>query len=1259
MKVSDGNLPKNKKIRLGTGVIIVIAMILVAVTFMNALLVFRMTAQQTRNAGIYQLSVISGELESTISGAENLTMELGLQARAYLDDRRALEQFIYFKKRELQEKEQGFLSLYIAGTGWDIVPDFTDREGFVATDRVWYSGAKRARGSTFITPPYVDVVTGQVCYTISVMLGDNDTVIGVDYTMENIHRHIMQMSERGLKNAVIVTGQGIIAGCTNENLIGKRLNDALPDYAAVYSLSKGRSGVVTSRVRAGLFEAENLFAIKARSGWYLIVSESDWDLYRESYIQLILTTILILAVFAVIIFLYVLTLRSRKRAEQTLVSRDAFLESLTEELKAPLKKIMDSSDPAQVALIEDSEEEFSVIHEAGERLSEKIGQIASYSNLVRTEGEEDNRKRISERTYDQNRRVKALVLAFMVIAMAAGMYISLTASWKQSKAIMASEVNRYDYKLSEWINTQKSILDMFCSIISTNPRLLDDYEGTVRLLNDITMQYPEISVSYMSNPDLTPSVYMNNGWKPEEGWNVDERQWYIDTMASESGWSVSAPYYDEQTGLYCLTISERVYDAATGDFLGNFGIDFYMDKLVEILGDSYSDTGYAFLVDASGDIINHPYGSYQMSEGNAVNISSLPYGELMPDGESTLVFKDYDRSIRLLMALRNDATNFRVYAVSAIWKSYRRVVIYGLISLIVYLAAIIMVYRMVTDLIMAQDQKNRQMEEAVNAAVSAEKAKSVFLAQMSHEIRTPINAVLGLNEMILRRSDDDEILDYATDIRTAGRTLLSLINSILDFSKLEEGKMKILPVRYSTAILISDMVHQISERARLKGLDFYEEIDDGIPVELIGDDVRIGQVIMNLLTNAVKYTEKGFVTLAVKNGGLLEDGQMDLYVEVRDTGIGIKPEDMDRLFASFERLDEEKNRRIEGTGLGMAIITRLLKMMGSELDVQSVYGRGSVFSFHLKQRIADPTPIGDYHEKAAANTRKLEDGNVLYAPDAKVLVVDDNETNIKVAASMLKLCGINADTALSGMEALGLAERNVYHMILLDHMMPRMDGLETLAAMRERKLLRSETVVIAMTANAISGAREKYLEAGFDDYISKPVEFRLLQDKLVRYLPESIILRREETVNKKSGPDIGKENAAELFRSEHTVEESRDPLKELEKIGIDTAEGQRYCGNSAELYLETIKDYADACAEKVSGMQAFYEKADWENYRILVHSLKSVSKMVGAGELSEEFKKLEEAAKNKDAGYIKNEHDRVRDEYRNITADITRIAGKP
>ncbi|MGN0141810.1 MAG: hypothetical protein ACI4AD_06245 [Roseburia sp.] len=285
-----------------TGVIILVASLLLAVTFMDIWMVFQQTRQQTKDSGSYQLETISGELESTINDAENLTMELAIASREYIDDKDTLEKFIYGKKAELLDGENGAFNVFIAGTDWAIIPDFDMPEDFVTTERVWYTGAVKGGGKTYVTPPYQDAMTGNICYTVSVMLGDGDTVLGIDYTMENIQAHIAQMYETGSRNAVIVTDEGIIAGCADETLIGKKLVRALPDYAGIYSLARNTSEVATARIKAD-FLYENLFATKSGSGWYLIVSESDWDLYRDSYLQLTVTVLLSLALFVIIIIL--------------------------------------------------------------------------------------------------------------------------------------------------------------------------------------------------------------------------------------------------------------------------------------------------------------------------------------------------------------------------------------------------------------------------------------------------------------------------------------------------------------------------------------------------------------------------------------------------------------------------------------------------------------------------------------------------------------------------------------------------------------------------------------------------------------------------------------------------------------------------------------------------------------------------------------------------------------------------------------------
>ena len=391
-----------------------------------------------------------------------------------------------------------------------------------------------------------------------------------------------------------------------------------------------------------------------------------------------------------------------------------------------------------------------------------------------------------------------------------------------------------------------------------------------------------------------------------------------------------------------------------------------------------------------------------------------------------------------------------------------------------------------------------EMEKAADAARAADKAKSNFLAQMSHEIRTPINTILGMNEIIQRECGDKEILEYSDNIQNAGKTLMMLINSILDFSKIEDGKMEIVPVRYSTAEMINNVISSVSVRAREKGLNLKVSVNECLPSKLYGDDVRVSQIILNLVTNAIKYTEKGSVSLTV--GEKERDAySVLLYVEVKDTGIGIRKEDMKRLFESFSRLDEKRNRNVEGTGLGMSIVTGLLDMMGGKLHVESEYGKGSTFSFTLRQGIEDENPVGLY-KQGTPEIKRVKKSEDLKFPDAKVLVVDDNVMNLKVASRLLALSEIRSDTVSSGPEALEAVSKKEYDIIFLDHMMSGMDGIETLANMKKGNMLPEKTKVIALTANAIIGAKEQYISSGFDDYLSKPIEVKALQEMIRKHL---------------------------------------------------------------------------------------------------------------------------------------------------------------
>lgn len=521
------------------------------------------------------------------------------------------------------------------------------------------------------------------------------------------------------------------------------------------------------------------------------------------------------------------------------------------------------------------------------------------------------------------------------------------------------------------------------------------------------------------------------------------------------------------------------------------------------------------------------------------------------------------------------------------------------------------------------------MEKEKQQAIISNETKGKFLANMSHEIRTPINAVLGMDAMILRECKDENIKEYALNIQNAGQNLLSLINDILDISKIESGKMEIIPVEYDFSSMIHDVVNMIMMRAEDKGLKMNVEVDSTLPFKVYGDEVRIRQILINLLTNAVKYTKEGSIGLEV--GGRKENGDIILSFAVTDTGIGIKPEDLKKLFARFERIEEERNRNIEGTGLGMSITIQLLKMMDSELKVESVYGVGSKFSFAIRQKIVEDEPIGNLEERIKQFPLQYNYQVAFVAPDARILVVDDNAMNRKVFINLVKQTKVQVDEAESGMECLELVKENKYDIIFLDHMMPEMDGVETLHRMKNMEdNLCQDTPVVALTANAIQGAKEMYLQEGFDEFLSKPIKPEKLEKMIKTRLPKELILTEKIVEEQDEPTGVGKEN-----------------LPDIDGLNWDLALTHL---PEVEMLMETIHDFYVAMNGEADFLQNCYEKLDagdgmLDQYRIKVHAMKSSAALIGISGLSERAKMLEMAAKDGDKEFLYKETEAFLEEW--------------
>ena len=720
--------------------------------------------------------------------------------------------------------------------------------------------------------------------------------------------------------------------------------------------------------------------------------------------------------------------------------------------------------------------------------------------------------------------------------------------------------------------------------------------------------------------------------------NDDHDIWYSIFIDRNKPYDLDVDSDEVNKGVWTVFVNARIEDEE-GNLLGVCGVGVQMTNLQEMFLEAEKEYNVKInLVDSNGLVqVDTEDINIENAWLDADVLSSKEAGgySYQITGNNEFAVSKYVEYLGWYLVVRSAPTS--------ISSRFFNIILLNVILFLLVMGILILLILF----ILKSSKKERDAREKLlivsERAVAASEAKSSFLSSMSHEIRTPINAVLGMNEMIYRESDDKKILEYSSNIRNAGKTLLTLINSILDFSKIEEGKMEIVPVDYDTSSLIGNIMISTYERAEAKGLELITEIDENLPSRLNGDDVRILQVVMNLLSNAVKYTEQGHVRLTIRENQ--RDGEfVDVFFSVEDTGIGIKDEDLPRLFESFERLDEVKNHGIEGTGLGMSIVTNLLKMMGSEIRVESEYGKGSTFYFVIRQKIVDPAPMGDRTDVPSEALPKKEK---LHVTKADVLVVDDNGMNLKVAENLLGIFGIKAETAHSGEDALKKVRTKRYNLILLDHMMPKMDGIETLEKMREDVLLYRDTKVVALTANAINGAREEYIKAGFDGYLSKPIEVSALEDILRNCLPEKSFASDDAIEFSDDGEIMEFAPAGETFEDADS-----EFVDWLGKAGFETKNAMTYCGGDAGFYRELLDDYITYRDEKIKELDTYFEEEDWKGYSIRIHALKSVSKTIGATKLAERALELEKASKEGDAEFVRSNYPDFLKAYEAVTEII-------
>ena len=707
-----------------------------------------------------------------------------------------------------------------------------------------------------------------------------------------------------------------------------------------------------------------------------------------------------------------------------------------------------------------------------------------------------------------------VIFALLVALIAYTAHMIYEASVLNVLELGSDKIKSVSEELEGYMESSKSVLWIAADTVTF---MLDRGESTEKIedyLADETDNLPvRFGDTYMAFYGYVRGDYVDGlRWEPPEGYVPTERDWYKMAQRARGEVAVIPPYVDAQTGDIIISVSRILSDNESV-----VSMDIALDRVQGFTDElRIAGKGYGFIVDDSGLLIAHTNEALKGENLSVITedpefLSKIKstegsYFRYALDGERSTIFvhrmKDHWYSVIVVAdkVLYSDVVRQVLVTV------FTCAFIYVLICVFYYLFYRNM--RAYSDRVdqMKLEEQTRSYERTLlriekEAAENSNRAKSDFLANMSHEIRTPMNAIIGMDEMILRETRSDAVRKYALNIQSAGKTLLSIINDILDLSKIESGRMELVPVRYETSSVINDILNMTKPKAEGKGLSYKLNVDRNLPRALYGDEIRVRQIILNLVNNAIKYTQEGSVTADIG----FDREQNRLTVSVSDTGIGIKEEDKAKLFEAFQRLDENKNRTIEGTGLGLRITMQLAEMMNGDVTVESTYGKGSTFTAYMVQRVEDDTPVGDFAENLDKVRQDIKEYiPTLLAPDAEILIVDDNDMNLEVIAGLLENTGIKIDTASSGDACLEAMKKKKYHVVFLDQMMPGKSGTETLEVIRKEHIA-DDTPVIALTADAVVTAKESYLGKGFTDYLSKPVIYGNLEDLLKKYIPKELL----------------------------------------------------------------------------------------------------------------------------------------------------------
>ncbi|MDR1965204.1 MAG: response regulator [Synergistaceae bacterium] len=801
--------------------------------------------------------------------------------------------------------------------------------------------------------------------------------------------------------------------------------------------------------------------------------------------------------------------------------------------------------------------------------------------------------------------------SFLTMALVSYFYVSEILK-RQIDIFSRSEMQLYQTTLRSLIFAHEAVLQHAAASVrmaikrGAEP---DELQDMLRVWTEVFHEQKDIKDVFVSVYGYLNGNYLDGtSWIPGEFYYPKTSPWMRGALM-QNGIFHSKPYIDPRTGDAVNAVSMVVFDDS-GESRGVLAIDYLLNPIIEkVRNYKIADTGFGILLDDSFTVLTHPKSEYVGRHITELPGYSAIYEKLQKLDDKVLIESFNDVGVEN-MGFFSSLENGWYLGIAAPVRYYYNEV-FKMIPVIAILGfALALVLCLI--LIRLSAAKFRSEEES--------QSKSTFLARMSHEIRTPMNAIIGMSELAQRDYGKPQALEYISGIRQAGSDLLSIINDILDFSKIESGKLLIAASPYQPHSLFKDVLSIIGVRLGEKSLDLSAEIDQGMPSGLIGDEVRVRQILLNILSNAVKYTHKGFIRFKAHSERAGE-GETKLIFTVEDSGIGIRQEDIDALFSEFVRLDQTGNKHIEGTGLGLSISRSLCRAMGGDITVESEYGKGSVFTAAIIQKVADWSSMGPLAE---ASRMEPEPPAMFSAPGLRALIVDDMAVNLTIAKGLLSPYGMEITECLSGQGAVEAAQEEEFDLLFIDHMMPGMDGIETAREIRALGGRYEKVPVIALTANAIVGMKEMFLENGFDDFISKPIVVTKLHEIMERWVP----------AEKRAAP----ERVCGEPIAQSGMEGLREALERAGTAGIDFEKVVRQFNGDAALFLGALRAYARHTPSVLEGMKT-PALNPMREYAIAAHGVKGSSYGIGAYEVGCLAEELEAAAKRGDLGTVLAKND--------------------